>query len=263
MGWIAAALAALAALAAAALAWLWRREAAARRQAECDRTIALEAERQQIAELAVASERTRILRELHDVIAHSLAIMIAQADGGSYAAADHSAARRTFHTIADTGREALADTRRILGLLRAGSGDDAELAPVPDERSLAGLIAQTRQAGVDVSHIRLGQPKALPSASALAVYRVCQEALTNVLKHAGPGARAVVAENWQDDALAVTVSDEGGRSPLQTSPASPGSGLIGMRERAESVGGTFEAGPLDDGGFRVRAVIPLEPDLLV
>ncbi len=211
------------------------------------------------AELAVAAERMRILREMHDVIAHSLAIMIAQADGGSYVVADAAASRRAFWTIAETGRAALTDTRRILGMLRVGGGPD--LSPVPDRAPLEELADQARQAGLPVALIRVGEDGPLPSGSRLALYRICQEALTNVIKHAGEGAQSVVALSWSGSEVMLTVTDRGGRGPVALPPgaaeplAGLGLGLIGMRERAELVGGTLEAGPTEDG-FRVRATIP-------
>lgn len=226
-------------------------------QARAARVRALHAQ-QHAAELAVSAERIRIVREMHDVLAHSLAIMIAQADGGSYVVADDAASRRAFLTIAETGRAALADTRRILGMLRGGSGP--ELSPVPDQAPLDELVEQARQAGLQVSLIRVGEPSALPSGSRLALYRVCQEALTNVMKHAGDGAQVIVAVSWTDDEVTLTVTDRGGRGATPPEPGTEepldGLGLIGMRERVELVGGTLEAGPGEDG-FRVRARIPL------
>jgi signal transduction histidine kinase len=213
------------------------------------------------AEAAVAAERIRILREMHDVIAHSLAIMIAQADGGSYVVADTAAARRAFLTIGETGRAALTDTRRILGMLRHGD-QGPELSPVPDQAPLDDLVEQARTAGLQVSLIRVGDPGPLPSGSRLALYRICQEALTNVLKHGGEGVKVVVALSWTASGAALTVTDRGGAGVPEVDPeaeeplARLGLGLLGMRERAEIVGGTLEAGPTEDG-FRVRASIPL------
>lgn len=217
---------------------------------------------QRAAELAVTAERMRILREMHDVIAHSLAIMIAQADGGSYVVADAAASRRAFLTIAETGRVALTDTRRILGMLREGGGP--ELSPVPDQAPLDDLVEQAAQAGLQVSLIRVGEPGQLPSGSRLALYRICQEALTNVIKHAGEGVHVVVALSWTVTEVTLTVTDRGGHGAVDLTPGTGeplsglGLGLIGMRERAELVGGTLEAGQVEDG-FRVRAAIPLAP----
>jgi signal transduction histidine kinase len=213
------------------------------------------------AEAAVTAERMRILREMHDVIAHSLAIMIAQADGGSYVVADTAAARRAFLTIGETGRAALTDTRRILGMLRHGD-QGPELSPVPDKAPLDELVEQARRAGLEVSLIRVGDSRPLPSGSRLALYRICQEALTNVLKHGGEGVRVIVALSWTDAQVVLTVTDRGGAGVPEVDPdadeplAGLGLGLIGMRERAEIVGGTLDAAPTEDG-FRVRATIPL------
>jgi signal transduction histidine kinase len=213
----------------------------------------LETERQQIIELAVSSERTRILREMHDVIAHSLAIMIAQADGGSYAAADEQAATRAFNSISDTGRTALSDTRRILGLLRKGESA-AELAPMPDEASIETLVKGAQESGLTTSFIRLGIPTPIPSTSGLSLYRICQEALTNVIKHTQPPTSVIVTENWGADDVILTITNSG--SALSKTSDGLGQGLVGMNERAALVGGSVEAGPLATGGFRVRAVIP-------
>ena len=213
------------------------------------------------AEAAVAAERIRILREMHDVIAHSLAIMIAQADGGSYIVTDTAAARRAFLTIGETGRAALTDTRRILGMLRHGDRGP-ELSPVPDQAPLDDLVEKARTAGLQVSLIRVGDAGPLPSGSRLALYRICQEALTNVLKHGGEGAKVVVALSWTASEAVLTVTNRGGAGVSEVDPeadeplAGLGLGLLGMRERAEIVGGTLEAGPTEDG-FRVRASIPL------
>lgn len=230
-----------------------------RRQALAARASAVAAQ-QRTAELAVAAERLRILREMHDVIAHSLAIMIAQADGGSYASADAEAAQRTFGAIAETGRGALADTRRILGILKHGDDSAPELAPVP-ATGLDDLAARYRATGLDVSLIRVGEPRGLPAGSRTALHRITQEALTNVLKHAGDDARAIVTENWRDVAVTLTVTSSGGTKAAATDPltgetlAGVGMGLIGMRERAELLGGSLTAGPTEDG-FRVCAELP-------
>ena len=213
------------------------------------------------AETAVAAERIRILREMHDVIAHSLAIMIAQADGGSYVVADTAASRRAFLTIGETGRAALTDTRRILGMLRDGERGP-ELSPVPDKAPLDELVEQARKAGLEVSLVFVGDSRTMPSGSRLALYRICQEALTNVLNHAGAGVRVIVALSWSATEVVLTVTDRGGAGVPAVGPdtaeplAGLGLGLIGMRERAEIVGGNLEAAPTEDG-FRVRARIPL------
>lgn len=235
-----------------------RRSQLERRAALASRAAALDA-RERVAELAAGNERIRILREMHDVIAHSLAIMIAQADGGSYVVADQAAAKRALTTIAETGRAALADTRRILGILRHGEPDEPVLAPAGDGR-IDDLVTQARSAGLEVSLVRVGESRPLPSGTQMAHYRICQEALTNVMKHAGPGARVTVTESWRDTELALTITDAGGdRGAVVAMDGEPlaalGLGLIGMRERAELVGGSCEAGPTEDG-YQVRAVLP-------
>ena len=257
------ALAAIAAVLAGACVFLFvenRRARAALGVAHAARARVLD--RQNLAaEAAVAAERIRILREMHDVIAHSLAIMIAQADGGSFIVADTAAARRAFLTIGETGRAALTDTRRILGMLRHGDSGP-ELSPVPDQAPLDELVEQARAAGLQVSLIRVGDPGSLPSGSRLALYRICQEALTNVLKHGGEGVKVVVALSWTASEAVLTVTNRGGSGVPDVDPeadeplAGLGLGLLGMRERAEIVCGTLEAGPTEDG-FRVRASIPL------
>lgn len=251
MTWLLVSLLGLSLAGCAALAWLWRRSS---REAKILRAVQeatqTDQHRAQV-EAAVAAERTRILREMHDVIAHSLAIMIAQADGGSYVTSDPQATRRALETIADTGRGALADTRRILGILREGGR--AELSPIPQQAAVADLVADARAAGVEARFVRLGEPRPLPSAIGLALYRICQEALTNVMKHA-PAARVVVTENWLASEVVLTVTDAGDPDH-PVAAADGGSGLIGMRERADVVGGLCEAGPFESG-FRVRAVLP-------
>lgn len=249
---------------------LLRRARDERAHALASRAAAVDAQ-QRVAELAVAAERLRILREMHDVIAHSLAIMIAQADGGSYITADADAARRAFTTIAETGRGALADTRRILGILKHGESDpfkpgEPELTPAL-EADLDRLAAKYREAGLQVAVVRVGEPRPLPSGARMALYRISQEALTNVLKHAGEQANVVLAENWQSAQVSLTITSSGGVRAKATDPVTGvalpglGLGLIGMRERAELLGGTLVAGPTD-AGFSVAVTIPfrLEDD---
>ncbi|MCL2465834.1 MAG: histidine kinase [Micrococcales bacterium] len=215
-------------------------------------------DRAQTTELAVAAERNRIAREMHDIVAHSLSVIVIQADGGRLAAAtDPEAAQRALVTIAETGRAALADTRRILGLLR--STDQADRAPVPETSSVDELVATVRAAGLDVAHVQTGSPRHLPPAVGTAVHRIAQESLTNVLKHAGTGVRAVVSEVWHDSGFRLVVTNTPGASTPKGS-ASPGHGIVGMRERAELFGGTLTAGPADNGGFCVRADLPYPDD---
>jgi len=218
-----------------------------------ERARTLAAERDQQATIAAAAERARITRELHDVIAHSLSVVIAQADGGRYAAEqDPRAATAALHTIASTAREAQAEMRHALGVL--GGRSDAPMHPQPGVGELAALIARTREAGLEVELAEEGVPRALAPAAGVTVYRVAQEALTNVLKHAGPGATASVVVSWQPDEVTVVVRDDG-RGAVAADDGR-GRGLTGMRERVEPRGGTLSAGPHPEGGFEVRAAIP-------
>jgi signal transduction histidine kinase len=209
------------------------------------------------AQNALAQERTRISREMHDIVAHSLSVIIAQADGGRYAAAAKpEAALDALEAIARTGRDALSDMRGIVRVLREGPADQTvELRPAPHVRDLDLLVAETRDAGLDVTLVRVGQPRYLPPGVGAALQRIAQEALTNVMKHAGPAARAILTERWHADRIELAVSDDG------RGAAAPGDGgghgVIGMRERAEMLGGVLRAGPGPTGGFQVLAVVPL------
>ena len=218
-----------------------------------ERAERLEREREAQARLATAAERARIAREVHDVVAHSLSVVIAQADGGRYAAvAEPHRAPAVLSTIAETGRTALADMRRLLGVLR----DPAALptAPQPDVSAVPALVEGVRRSGLPVSLVELGAPRELPPALGLAAYRVVQEGLTNVLKHAGPGTPTTVALQWNPGALVVHVDDEGGA--VATPSHGEGHGLAGMRERAGMFGGSVEAGPRPGGGHSLRVLLP-------
>lgn len=219
-----------------------------------ERARLLEAERDQQAVIAAAVERARIAREMHDVVAHSLSVVVAQADGGRYAArADPAAAVTALETIAGTGRQALADMRGLLGVLR--EDEAARRTPQPGSGDLDDLIAQVRDSGLDVELCEEGQRRKVPANAGLAIFRIAQEALTNVLKHGGPGARAQVRVSWTPAAVEVEVIDDGRGAGAAPTPAG-GQGLVGMRERAELVGGWVEAGPGPQGGWRVRAHVP-------
>lgn len=225
-----------------------------------DRAERLEVERDQQTRIATAAERTRIAREMHDIVAHSLSVIIAQADGGRYAAAaDPDAATRALSTVSETGRAALADMRRLLGVLREPDGSPGDAAapftPQPAAEDLETLVEQVRASGVRASLVRMGTPRPLPPGVGLAVYRICQEALTNVLKHAGPDPTVTVLVQWQPAGLALEVTDDGRGAAADSDGA--GHGLVGMRERVAMIGGRFAAGPRPGGGFRVRAEVPL------
>ena len=232
----------------------WRRIRRAYVVELVERARRLEAEREQESRLAAAGERARIAREMHDVVAHSLSVMIAQADGGRYAAAaSPEAAVRALETVSSTGRAALADMRRLLGVLRDG-GERAAMAPQPTVADVPELVSTIAASGLDVTCAIVGHPRPMGSGAGLAGYRIVQESLTNVLKHAGPGVRARVVVRWTDRAVELQVDDDGRGASAPADGA--GQGLAGMRERVQLHGGTLEAGPRHAGGFRVLAVLP-------
>ncbi|MFC0436283.1 sensor histidine kinase [Kutzneria buriramensis] len=218
----------------------------------------LEVERDQQARIAVADERTRIARELHDVVAHAVSVMVVQADGAAYALqSDPQMAQLALSTISDTGRQALGELRRLLGLMRNESDSETDRLPQPDTSSLPQLAEQVRTAGLPVSLTLRGDLGDLPAGVGLSVYRIVQEALTNSLKHAGGSASADVFVTRAEDRIDVVVDDNGFGTPRELAGMSGGNGLIGMRERAGVLGGSLEAGPRPGGGWRVHAVLPV------
>lgn len=222
-----------------------------------ERARRLEAEREQEARLAAAAERARIAREMHDVVAHSLSVIIAQADGGTYAGrTSPQAATEALATVAATGRAALTDMRSLLGVLR--TSDEAVLSPLPDVADLPLLVEGVRGGGVAVELEVVGTARRMRRGAGLAAYRIVQEALTNVLKHAGPGARARVFVAWSDQGLQLSVEDDGrGAGSGVTDGADvAGQGLLGMTERASLYGGEVQAGARAGGGWVVRARLP-------
>lgn len=226
-----------------------------------DRAERAEAEVEARSRLAMLEERARISRELHDVLAHGLTVMIAQSEGAaSVAEADPARAAEAMRTVASTGRESLAELRRLVAAERVEVGDAgaADLAPVPGLDDLDGLVARVRDAGLPVRLTRSGTVPDVPDDVGRAVYRVVQESLTNVLKHGGRGAHADVALTVADDALEVKVADHGGvRAGGAGSPGRGGAGLVGMRERVTMLGGELDAGPSPEGSWVVRARLPL------
>jgi signal transduction histidine kinase len=221
-----------------------------------ERARLLELERDQEMRLAATAERARIAREMHDVVAHSLSVVIAQADGGRYAGqAEPAAATQALELISATGRQALADMRSLLGVLREDGGQ--EYAPQPDVAAVPRLVADVQASGLDLDLIVEGAPEPMPPGPQLAAYRIVQESLTNVLKHAGPGCRAWVRLHWRPDGLEVAVLDDGrGAAAAVADHDGLGQGLNGMRERAQLHGGRLTAGPRHGGGFGVHAVLP-------
>ena len=219
-----------------------------------DRAARLEAERDAQAQVAAAAERARIARELHDVIAHNVSVMVVQADGAGYALQrEPERTRQALAAISQTGRDALTEMRRLLGVLRDGD-EGAHLAPQPGLGELRELIDQARSAGMSVSLTVDGEPRPLPEGAELAAYRVVQESLTNTRKHAGLAVAASVTLCFQRDCLILQVTDNG-RGAAAAGGA--GHGLAGMRERIAMYGGTMQAGPLPDGGFQVTARLPV------
>ncbi|MBW0105263.1 sensor histidine kinase [Pseudonocardia sp. KRD291] len=227
-----------------------------------EKTRLLEEGRRREVRLELLAERSRISREVHDVVAHSLSGIIAQADGGQYAATrDPQRAVEVLAGIATTGREALGDVRGLLSMLRdTAPVDDADDSsrPQPGTDDVPTLVEQVRAGGLPVDIEVIGTPRPLPSGAGLTAFRVVQESLTNVIKHAGVAAVTHVVLDWAPDELTVRVRDEGAGGPRPTPPLG-GHGLIGMRERAALHGGSVETGPHPDGGFVVRLRLPLTP----
>jgi signal transduction histidine kinase len=252
---------------------------------------------QQAASSAVAEERLRIARELHDVVAHSMSVIAVQAGYGQYVIdASPGGAKDALGAIQATSRDALEEMRRMLGVLRqqdvapgrpagipptpgqaqadgsppaAGGGQprQAPLAPAPGLASLDKLIARTRGAGVQVTLEVCGHARPAPAGVDLSAYRIIQEALTNVVRHAGTGASCAVSVSYTDADLVIRVSDDGGLPvtlpAVSVATAGGGHGLIGMRERVHLCGGSFSAGPLPQGGFQVMAALPLPATVAV
>ena len=230
-----------------------------------ERAEQLEREREQLAQLATAAERARIAREMHDVIAHGLSVMIVQADGAAYVV-DQSpeTARQALEQISATGRESLAQMRNLLGLLRTGSAVPTEPVPPgpqPDLADLDQLLAEARHAGAAVETQIEGPVDGLPPMISLTAYRIIQEALTNARKHGGHEVSVRIESDVRG--LRLTVTDDGlgpggGASPASTSlQGSTGYGLMGMYERVSAVNGLLSAVPQSGGGFAVRAWLPL------
>jgi signal transduction histidine kinase len=217
-----------------------------------ERAVLLERERVEQARAAVADERARIAREMHDIVAHAMSVIVLQARGARRSLTrDPDAARSALDAIETTSGNALAEMREMLGALR--DDEDAPLAPQPTLAALDDLIAQLRDAGLDVDVDVGGAPTRLPPGLDRAAYRILQESLTNVLRHGSQtGARVSVV--YRPDRLELTVWDTGASFATATAE---GRGIAGMRERAVSLGGTLDAGPDAGGGFAVRARLPL------
>jgi signal transduction histidine kinase len=253
-----------------ALCWVLGEFVGARRAYDVEvkaRLHLLETERDQATRIAVGEERGRIARELHDVVAHAVSVMVVQADGASYAIRSKpELAERALETISDTGREALAELRRLLDVLRNDESGGEPRVPQPNAAAVAELAERVRDAGVPVLLDIDAEIGTLPTGVSLGVYRIVQESLTNTLKHAGRGATASVRLAKMGNAVLIEVIDDGAgranalvpaRSLTSLTTVTGGNGLIGMRERAHVFGGTLDVGPAPGGGWRVVAKLPI------
>ena len=247
-----------------AVAWLagenlrGRAEQRMRRAADAERETRERAHR---TRQAVVEERLRIARDLHDVVAHSMSVIAVQAGVANHVVDQRpELAREALGTIETAARQALVEMRRLLGVLRAESGEDADLGPAHSLSDLGQLVEEFARAGlrVDVSQDGVGE---LPAALDLTAFRIVQEALTNVLRHGGPVARVAIAQT--DGAVRIKIQDDGHR-PGSGIPANLGSGhgVTGMRERAALFGGSVTVGREPDGGYLVQATLPLESHAL-
>jgi signal transduction histidine kinase len=244
-----------------AAAWLLGHFVGRRRAytARLEQAAELERTRAEQARRAVAEERLRLARELHDVVAHSISVIAVQSGVGAHVAATQpKEAAKALAAIEATSRAALTELRRLLGVLRQDDESEGSLAPVPGLADLDGLLAEVSKAGLAVRLQVEGRPAPLPAGVDLSAYRIVQEALTNVVKHAGP-ARAQVTIRYRDQEVLVEVTDDGRgvTAPTGDGRARVGHGLIGMRERVQVFGSDLEVGPGPVGGYRVAARLPL------
>jgi signal transduction histidine kinase len=227
-----------------------------------ERTAELEQARQELARRAVVEERLRLARELHDVVAHAMSVIAVQSGVGAHVAASRpEEAAKALAAIEATSRAALEELRRLLGVLRQEDEPQGDLAPVPGLADLDSLLAEVAKAGLAVKLQVHGTRPSLPAGVDLSAYRIVQEALTNVVKHAGP-ARAQVVVGYRDQEVTVEVIDDGRGAVTSVSDGRVGTGhgLIGMRERVAAFSGELEVGPRPGGGFRVAARLPLAAD---
>jgi signal transduction histidine kinase len=249
-----------------------RRELVAQLRARAEE---LEQRRALATDLAVADERRRIARELHDVVAHAVSVVVVQAAAGQHVAAnDPRAAASALAAIESTGRDAMAELRRLVDVLRAesaategasrGGGEGgSDQGPQPHLSDLPAIVGRVREAGLPVEFLDVGRSAPLPRALELAAVRIVQESLTNVLKHAGPVGRVEVVLERRPTELTVTIEDDGGgprsgvEQPGDDLDGHGGAGIVGMRERVALFGGSLLAGPRPRGGFRVRARLPI------
>jgi signal transduction histidine kinase len=220
-----------------------------------DRAARLEIERDHQAQLAATRERTRIARDMHDIVAHSLSVIIALADGASLTnAQDSAAATEAMRTVSATGRQSMAEMRRLLGVLR-DDGEPSGRAPQPGLAQVPQLVDRLRKVGPRVDLVVAGEPQHLPPTEDATAYRIVQESLTNVVKHAIEATVVSLTLDWRGDGLRIDIVDDG-RS-CHEKPPPDGHGLTGMSERVAMFAGQFAAGPIEAGGWRVTARLPI------
>jgi signal transduction histidine kinase len=232
-----------------------------------ERTHRLEYERDQQARLAAIAERTRIAREMHDIIAHNISVIIALADGAALSNGTGAiASTDAMRTVSETGRQALVEMRRLLGVLRDDTGSASGFAPQPGLYRLGELVAKVRTAGLPVELTVTGRPSVLSATAEATVYRIVQEGLTNILKHASRPTRVSLVLAWTDDALCLEITDDGEpRRPDRSDvviASDTGHGLSGMAERVALFAGSVGAGPMTERGWQVRARLPFDPSVV-
>lgn len=221
-----------------------------------ERTRELEGEREERAKLAVAEERARIARELHDVVSHTLGVIVLQA-GAERVAPDESSARETLGSIERSGREALAEMGRLVGMLRSDEAE--ERMPQPGLARLDEVVERVREAGIDVELVVEGEPRMLPASVDVSAFRIVQEALTNVVRHS-KSSRARVLLRWEPTTLEIQVADDGVGPPAESNRRKGGGhGLVGIRERVALFGGLLATGRSELGGYLLTARLPFSP----
>jgi signal transduction histidine kinase len=238
--------------------WLFGDYFRTRRAYVAERESRAARDREEDRRRAASEERTRLARELHDVVAHHVSVIAVQAGGARIAqAGDPSAATRTLAIVETTARQVLTELSRLLGVIRSDSSPAPPLTPQPSLENLDTLVQQAREAGLHVDLVVEGRRRPVPVAMDLSAYRIIQEAITNAMKHA-PSARVEVAVCYGADALELRVMNDGCGRAGKTPAGRSGHGIVGMRERVALFGGELQVGPTPEGGFRVAARLPLE-----
>jgi len=223
-----------------------------------ERAAAAESDQAAAAERAVTEERARIAREMHDVVAHGMSVIVVQAAAAQETAhEDPDKAVKAMENIERVGRESLTEMRRMLGVLRGANEVDASLSPQPRLADIETIVAQAEDSDITTELEITGQKRDLPPGIELAAFRIVQEALTNVRKHAGQSTSVHVGIAYEPEAIAIEITDDGRGAVSSLSGSGAGNGLIGMRERVDIYGGAVTAGPQAGGGYRVRALLPV------